>query len=215
MFRRLLLTAALLIVMCATASAQVVTRCYVTGRDGVGSFQNPWRVKYFQALNTKYGTTFHTYDAGRIDAVMVCASITAAAHTEVSANADVLSFPANLDSTITNPELAVLQNRLEAIKIPGDFFTAGMTYRQVGTFLMQVFTIDQKFDGLFGKTFFEGTITLDTRANQLTAGQRGPLVQTLQALGIDASSFSGATTIRQLLKTMTKRPVPSLHGVAF
>jgi len=64
------------------------------------------------------------------DTAICWADCTPAQESSVAANADVVLIPP-LDSTITAGALATVKSKIEALDIPGQWVTAGMSYRTV------------------------------------------------------------------------------------
>lgn len=140
-------------------------------------------------------------DYGREDTMLVGANVTAAQHTTITSNLDVTAIPVGLDTNISSAALATVQSKLEGMKIPAQWVTTAITYRQLIGAVGRVFLLMQRFDGLYAKTFFQSGITLDTRINQLTQAQRDSLQSAATALGLDTSFVAGPLLIRQVLKT--------------
>lgn len=188
-------------------------RFYVVPKVGTGaSMEDPLRPKYIPEL----GQLWSAMDYGKEGTMLAAADVTSAQHTALAANADVTAIPAALDSTVTNGALTTIRAQLEALKIPAGWVTTAHTYRQVVGAVGRIFMLMQRFDGMFRRVFFETGIQLDTRMNQLTAGQRQALQQAADSFGLNSSTVTGATTVRQVLKIWIDQMGPfTLHGETF
>jgi hypothetical protein len=61
----------------------------------------------------------------------VAANVTTQQHNTIAAQADVIAIPADVNAEIGAAALSNVQTRLEQLRIPADWVTAGHTYRQV------------------------------------------------------------------------------------
>src|SRR5687767_9325292 len=156
----------------------LIPRTTVTGGPG-GSFFAP---KYVHPADLNL--PFSAMDYGRDGTFLVGCDVTPAQHTTIAANSDVTAIPANLDAAIgTAGALTAVQNALEALRIPALWVTTAHTYRQVVGAVGRIFLLMQRFAGVYKRTFFEAGITLGTRMNQLTTGQRAALEDAISKLG--------------------------------
>lgn len=173
-------------------------RFYITSQTGDST--TGFRPAHFEGLS------YTAMDYGRDDTFLVMADVSAGQHTTIAANADVVVVPLNIDNEIGGA-LATVQAELEALLIPADWVTAQMTYKDLLRITAKAFQIMQRFSGLYGRSFFSGGITLSTRMNQMTAGQRAELEAAITSLAatmqivIDLSSIVGASTVRHVLRT--------------
>jgi len=113
----------------------------------------------------------------------------------------VTKIPDNLDNAIGGA-LTTVQNALETRKIPANWVTNVMTYRFVVRKVLAVFRFMQRFVGVTQvmSAFLSGTVTLDTTFADLSATNRQRLLDTAASLNLDTSGFTGASTLRQILK---------------
>lgn len=172
---------------------------------------SPVKPKYIGDL----GVTWASVDYGQEQTYLVGADVTTAQHNSISANADVTSVPANLDNQV-GANLATVQAALENLKIPADWITSGMTYRQILSLIIKLFRILQRLLGRWATTIFEAGITLATTMAELTQAQRDRLQDVADSFGIDTSNVTGATTIRQALRFLAQQlPGCVLMGETF
>lgn len=197
----------------AEAQEDVAIRFYIVPKVGDGlSLPTAFRPKYVPEL----GVSYSAMDYGKEDTMLVGADVTSAQHQSLNANLDVTAIPQNLDSNVSSAALVTIQNKLEAIKVPGSWVTTSTTYRQVVGNIGRIFLLMQRFDGLHARTFFQSGITLDTRVNQLTTEQRNALQDAAISLGLDIQFITSTTTVRTMLRTWVQQMGPlTLHGETF
>jgi hypothetical protein len=141
-------------------------------------------------------------DYGREEIMLVRADVTAGENTSISANADVITIPANIENAIGGGQtLNTVRNRLEALNIPGTWVTSTLTYRQLLRWVGRLFCILQRFNGRYRAKFFEG-VTLATTMGQLTQTQRDRLRAAVQDFGLDTTQFAASSTVRDVLKAL-------------
>lgn len=144
---------------------------------------------------------------------LVAADVTNVQHSAINANADVTSIPLDIDQQIGGA-LAAVQSALEALRIPSGWVTATMTYRFVLSIVRRIFQFLQRFSGISRKSIFDSGITLDSTIGQLTVNQRQALQNAADNFGLDTSTITGTTTIRQALKIVADQmPSVSMLGV--
>ena len=164
---------------------------YVVPMIGVGTRQDPRRPKYIAAL----GVQFAIMDMDT--SAVVWADTTPAQEAAVGANSDALVVPP-LDNTVA---LNATKNALEALNIPAQWVTAGMTYRNVLRVVCGMAALIQRTDGLGAKL----TLTparLDLTMAQIPANLRQSLADASDSLGLDRSSIVNGTTVRAALKIL-------------
>lgn len=202
---RSMLFAVVLVLTAASAWAQTDVAFFLAPKLGTGQYPDAFRPKYTDPGSLGAGndlTGWVAMDYGFESAFLVVAPVTAAQRTALSAQADTLVVPANLDNTISALALSTIQTKLEALNLPGNWITSGMTYRQAVKGARRVISFMQRWQGLFGERLFGGTVTLDTRINQLTATQRQRLNTVAADLNLDTSGITNTTTLRQALKAI-------------
>ncbi len=193
----------------------MAVRFYVVPKIGTGGgstvTRDAFRPKYIEAI----GVTWAAVNYGAEATFLVGADVSAAQHASISANADVTSIPANLDTQV-GANLTATQNALEALNIPADWVTAAHTYRQIITLVVKLFKVLQRLNGRWQQTIFEAGITLSTTMAELTQNQRDRLQDVADSFGINNSGVTGTTTIRQTLRILAQQlPGCTLMGELF
>jgi hypothetical protein len=132
---------------------------------------------------------------------LCAADISDATQTALLLNADVTKIPDNLDQQI-GAALATVQAVLEGANIPAGWVTIGMTYRTMLWIILADFKFMQRFLGVTQvlNAFLSGAVTLDTTFGSLSALNRQRLLDTAASLKLDTAGFTGASTLRQILK---------------
>jgi hypothetical protein len=169
------------------------------GPDKIGTIVCRWSMK----------------DYGDIDQAIVCAHLSAAQHTTVSANADVLSPPVNIDSTMTAGAVSTAQTFLETYNIPANWINTDDTYRATLRTVTAFFLYMQRVNGI------AGNFTLPFNWANLTMSQvpvdiRDAMAAAAASFGYDYSAVTGTTTVRTVLKSMADGwgTQPILFGLA-
>lgn len=198
----------------------MAVRFYIVPKTGDGlTPDTAFSPKYVaELLDSTQPGRWRVRDYGMEPVMLVGANVTPEEHATITNNVDVISIPQNLDATISLTALSTVQNRLEALRIPAAWVTTSNTYRDVLRVVYRVFSVFGRFWALYGKTVFESGITLDTRMNEMTAGQRNALSNVLtNSLGLgDLSWITNTATMRQVLKGAADRlPAGSLMGETF
>jgi hypothetical protein len=171
-------------------------RYYLVPKAGTGVVADPYRPAYVGDL----GVPWQGMDYGLEPVFLVRADVTTPQHNGIVANADADAFPANLENTVGS-NLATVSAQLEAKGIPGDWVTAGMTFRAVLRWVARLFCIAQRLNGR-ARLRLLSEQTLDSTVGDLSAARRQALNDAAQSLGLDTSSITLAMTIRQALKIL-------------
>ena len=152
-------------------------------------------------------------DLGIEPTFIVGAFLTAAQHTFVSAQGDVMVFPA-LDTAVGgNPTLNQVRNNLEQRNIPGSWVVATTTWRQVIGEVGRNCLLLQRLSGLHKTRLFPPGVSLDSTPNQTVLTQ---LTDVGQSFGLTTSGLSLALTVRDNLRLLTVQMPPfSLIGEVF
>lgn len=129
---------------------------------------------------------------------LVGANLSAADDAVVVGAADGFGLPYDLTQTLTAGQVAAVSTRLEAAKIPAQWVTTSLTWRQVLRTTIGMSMILQRLSGVNATNFF-GVTTLDGTISALPAGVRTDLLAVADAFGLDRSGITGTTTIRQAL----------------
>lgn len=161
---------------------------FIIPLEGTGTSADPFREKYVPALGVDRAIVDHDANA------IVWANCSPAQEATVAANADVILVPP-LDNTVA---LVATQNALEALNIPAQWITAAMTYRDVLRALVGAAQFIQRCSGLGVPLKLAGN--LDTQMSALPANIRQVLAAASDSLGLDRSTVTGTTTVRQIIR---------------
>jgi hypothetical protein len=156
---------------------------------GTGTRADPRRPKYIAALGVDWAM------ADFIDSAIVWANTTPAQETAVAANADARLVPP-LDNTVN---FSAAQQALEDLNMPGQWVTAGMTYRTVLRVTVGMAQLLQRASAIVGSNI-RPTGNLDRTLGSLSAAMRNALIQACDELGIDRTNITAATTVREALR---------------
>ena len=121
---------------------------------------------------------------GSIDMGVLAADILQADHDALILNADVYSFPANMDVTMTLSNRQAMNTYLEAHAIPGDWLSPGDTFLYACRIVTAMFLYLQRTLAILGYPVdpFAG-LTLNTRYGQLTTEYQNAMSQAAADLG--------------------------------
>jgi hypothetical protein len=174
-------------------------RYYLVPIETVGEARGPKYLRWrFTENPTPLGVTWSGMDFGLEPAMLVRADVTGGQHTTLSANADVVSIPTNIDANITADALPTVKAALETLNIPADWVTTAFTYRQVLRMVAGLFQFAQRHHGIHFERLF--SFNMDTQFSSLPLPVRQRLIATANSLNYDISGLSGSNTIRQILK---------------
>lgn len=158
---------------------------------GTGTRADPFLPKYIPAL----GVPWQWRDLPRNWGV-VWADASPAQESTVGANADAIVVPP-LDNTIA---LTATQNALEALNVPAQWLTSGMTYRTVLRVIVGMANFAERCDGMGLQLTLAGN--LDKTLSQFSAQTRQILADAADSLGLDRTGITGTTTVRETLRIM-------------
>jgi hypothetical protein len=156
------------------------------GTNTIGTIVCPWSMK----------------DYGDIDQCIVCADILAADHTTLSANADVLSIPVNIDTTLNTGARNTARTFLETYNIPAGWVNTGMTYRAVLRVVTGFFLYMQRVTALLGHGITLPAGWADLTMANVPVDIRTAMADAATSFGYDYSTVTGTTTVRTVLKAM-------------
>lgn len=188
-------------------------RLYLMPLVGDGTKASPRRGAY--VLSHLAGTDYTIMDGGLEPVCLLAADVTAAQHTALSGESDVVALPTNLQATV-GAQLATVQAALEQFNLPADWVTAGMTYRTVARGVALLFQFLQRANAVALQRVFASGVTLNTAFQDLPPGVQDVVRDTADALGVDRSGATGATTLRQILRAVSAQMRVEglgLHGV--
>jgi hypothetical protein len=175
-------------------------RYYLLPKVTAPSPSGPWNATWPAYLQDANVTVWSAMDYGLEPVMLVRADVTNAQHNAITANADADAFPTNLENTL-GANVGTVETQLEAKGIPGDWVTAGMTFRAVLRWVARLFCIAQRLNGRAGLRLLSDQ-TLSSTVGDLPIAKRQALNEAAQSLGLDTSSITLAMTIRQALKIL-------------
>lgn len=136
------------------------------------------------------------------DVGIVAVDGTATEHTLLALQTDVLQIPP-LDNSIPN---ATARNKvrsvLEGFNLPGTWVNTGMTYRTVLRVTLGAIQFLSRLTFRLQRKVFDGSVTLNTTVSQIPLAARNQLQIAASDLGLDYSSVTGTTTVRELLRLL-------------
>lgn len=141
-------------------------------------------------------------DYGSIDMAILVSDISDADHATLTANADVLAIPINIDNTLNTSARNTARNYLEARNIPGLWITTSMTYRTVLRVITGFFLYFQRVTAVLGQEINLPAGWMDLQVQQIPANIRSAMAQAANDMGYDYSAVTPTTTMRVILKAM-------------
>ena len=162
---------------------------------------------------TLAGALRHTVYEGLGDDCLLFLDVTPAQHTVLAAHADVDVIPANLDSTI-GAALATTQTRMRARGIPGNWLTAGTTWRELVRGINAMFEIGQELAQDGATRLYPAGVTLQSTIASLPGAYRTALQAAVDRQGYDRSAITGASTMEDLMEVLTTQATPKPMGFA-
>ncbi len=192
---------------------------YVMPIVGTGAKNDERRPKYRDSIFPTLG--WGMFDYGNEPQCLVgIVDIPAATDTALTANADVIAAPTNLDQNIgAGATLNRLRSGLEADNIPGTWLTSTTTYRQTVRFVGACCQFMQRYQGSGLPFVFQPGITLDTTFGTLPAATQQGLISAAQSFSFDNGALIAASTLRQILVSvgnqyLATQPPLQMAGVA-
>lgn len=165
----------------------------------------PWR--YDPDPPALLNVPWSPLDFGLEPTALIAADVDAAQLATIAAQLDITVIPSNLDLQV-GANLATVQASLELLNIPGDFVTAGNTYRQVLRGLIAIFSVAQRFNGLGNGRLFPAGITLATTLGAVSVSVRQQLQEAAEAKDYDYSGLTLSSTLRDVLKKLASQQAP-------
>lgn len=136
------------------------------------------------------------------DAGIVAVDGTTAEHNLLAAQTDVLQIPP-LDNAIPNNTARnKVRSVLEGFNLPGTWVNTGMTYRTVLRVTLGTIQFLSRLTFRLQRKIFDGSVTLDMTVSQIPLAARNQLQNAAGDLGLDYSSVTGTTTVREMLRLM-------------
>lgn len=176
-------------------------RFYFLPKTGTGTRADPFRPSYIDGLSCSGMAWF-----GSEPWVLALVDVTPQQHDDIVVNADATAVPQNLDNLIGG-NLATVVAKLEAMNIPANWVTAGMSYRVAVRLIVRFFQLLQWFRSfdLLADRFFASGLTLDNTIGDLPVAVRQRLTLAATRRGLDTSSITLATTIRSAFVTICQQ----------
>jgi len=172
--------------------------------------QDSRRPKYASTI-TAAGFGYAMYDYGDEPTCLAgVVDITPALDPALSANADVVAVPQNLDLTVGAVNTRnTLRTHLEANEIPGTWVQTSTTYRQIVQVVGACCQFAQRYQGLGAGPWFSGTVNVSSTFSALTQSQQNGTIATAQSFGFTTAVIAGPATIRDVLKDMADQYIAS------
>ena len=141
-------------------------------------------------------------DYGFTDSGLILAKdITQVEHDALVLNADVFSFPEDLDLSVDQD----IQPFFEAIHLPTDWLTPATSYLELLRQTAGMFQFNQRYGGIAANDIGElrsifDTATLDTRLRQMTTQEQTWFLATVDSFGYDSALVDTNAKLRLLVK---------------
>lgn len=183
---------------------------------GAGTTHDPVQAKYADDIEAA-GFKWEAFAFGAEPVCLCWSNVGAGGDATLTAQADVVRIPDNLDANLTAGQVTAVSNWLEARNFPAGWLDTSFTVRAALRIVLGAFQFwDAYTVQAAGARLFGGSVTLATRFNQLPAANRTALVNAANALGLDTSGLSGTNTLRVMLKAMADqwgaRPIYWMHA---
>lgn len=147
------------------------------------------------------GTLWTAQDYGFEPWMIVGADLPTSDDNLVVGQSDAFAIPFDLSATLTGPQVTSVQNKLEAINLPAGWVTTALKWLDVVRIVLGMFSLMTKYYVIHGPNgLFAGGSTLSTAINALPAQVRTDFAAAANALGLNSSGITGATTVRAALK---------------
>ena len=119
-------------------------------------------------------------------------------HDALILNADVFSFPDNLDQPVTDPNIDTF---FENINIPTDWLTPATTYRELMRQTAGIFQFNQRYGGIsgVGASIFDNA-DLDTRLRQMTTEEQEWFYLAVESFGYSRDLINDNNQLRLFIK---------------
>lgn len=149
-------------------------------------------------------------DYGSQDDCVVALDADATTHSTLTAHADVLTVPANLDNTPGAGAVTTTRAALEAMQIPAGWVTTSVTWRTIVRVVVGMMILNQRFWVIRGGNIGDGRhsifdgVDLDSTVGDIPAAARADLTEaaTSAPLSLDVSGIGLSTTIRAMLQNL-------------
>jgi hypothetical protein len=196
----------------------VTIRFYVLPMEPIppSGFRHPKYFAYDPLGVTGITANYSLKDYGLVDFCVIVTDISAADHTTLSSNADVLAPPVNIDTTMTQGAVNSAKTFLEGFNIPADWVNAGVTYRSVIRTVTGIFLFMQRVTAILGHGINFANVSLSAQWQNFPADIQAALLQAATEFGYSTAQLTGTTTLRAILKFMADAwgATPILFGLA-
>jgi len=146
------------------------------------------------------GISFSIMDYGFEPICIMGAEVTTSQNTILSSQSDVMTVPANINTNLNTTAVNAAQNFLENLKIPANWITTSLTYKDVLHQVCWLFQFMQRLHGIHPTKLFQPGVNLSTTFSELDASTQQALLDTGISFGFDVSGVTASTTLRQILK---------------
>jgi hypothetical protein len=158
------------------------------------------------------GVRWQWIDYGVRPVGFLCADVSTAQHNSVISDAEIRTFPANLDNTLGGNRQTV-EDALEGFNLPGAWVTTGMTYRTVLRVVVGTILIAQRFAGISRNEgqdpdITPAGVTLNTAYSDMPTGYRTRLLEAIDSLGYDYSTLGASDSLRDLMRVVGQQVTP-------
>lgn len=158
-------------------------------------YRNP---KYLPDLGLNFGMV----PMGNIDWCVAVADVTTQQHNSISANSDVMSVPANIESSMNAGAVTTARTFLAAHDIPGAWIATGMTYHYVLKILCAFFLYLTRVRGILGYNVVLVAGWPTIQIQNVSADIRNAMIQASASFNYDYSWVVPTTTLGQIMKSM-------------
>ena len=153
-------------------------------------------------------------DYGDHDTMLAHCILDATQHSILAGQTNVLTVPENIDNNLTSGAVTQTKDYLSSNKIPSVWVTTSYTYRTVLRVVIGMFFFVQRIGSKMATKRFLDVYPLNTELGDIPASKRDKISATADSFGIDYSSLTGTSTLRDFLKLAGQhwKNTPINHG---
>jgi len=185
-------------------------RLYIVPVIGTGATKaTARRPKYFTDGTITPTLGWSAMDYGFEPWMLVAADLSGADDVTLAAEPDAFALPFDLSPTLTAPQVANVQNKLEAANLPSGWVNTSLTWTQVVKTVIGVLSFFQRFGAVYAKqngvapgSIYGSGITLDSTFGSLSVPIRNAMLSTAVSFGFSTAGLNSGATIRVILKAM-------------
>jgi hypothetical protein len=178
-------------------------RFYIAPIEQVGDYRGPeyflWRYDADPLNSVDCRWSLKDYGS-QINTGVLAADIEIDDHAYVSSQADVFSFPENIDVNPSPAELSALEDFMEIAYIPADWLLPNMSWREVIRTITGMFLFMQRLTAITGDSPLDWGITLNTSFGDIPTDKQDAIIEAYDSLGYDSSVLKDNWTLRIILK---------------